>query len=720
MLDKKLQDKIATGVIKLFGVGTLASIFFILYIIVAEFLPLFESVKTEKLYVVESKKEDHVLASNMDVYFENMYKIKKNGTVDIIDLKTNSFKEELKLTQDGKSILGVNKEQKQIITVYASDKSLSHVSLKFKPVFDKEGKREIKLRKKVLSTIETEQASLNHYLSRTLNEEVSIFMYVDNLDKLYLNIVKKFEDFSGEIVEESDESILLENKKVSRILASADGKLIYALTEDKKVHRWTIDEDGELDFKEMLNVKYPAAITASCLMLSGEELVLGYEDGHVEVYSVVYFEERQKRVLVPIHEMKFNDGKIEYLKPSPRNRTLAIGYKDKIDFIFTTNERHLLTVPFAANDFFFSSRGKSFSLMTSKGVEGHELFAPHPEINIDSLFKRVWYSGYSEPDFTWQSSSGSDDFEIKLSFIPLVFGSFKAALYALIFAVILSVLSAIYISQFAGKQVKSFVKPIIEILSTVPSVMVGFIIALWLSPLLDKYLLVLFVSLAMIPVYIIFMVFVARSVSDIKFSGSIEFILALVFVPVFLILSHVLSGWIDGAFFGGDFNEKFKIYMDGTYDMRNSIVISIGMGFAVIPIIFSMAEDALSNVPKGLTSASYALGASPWQTVWNVVLPAAVPGILSGCILGFGRAVGETMIVLMATGNTPIIDMNIFNGLRALSANIAVEMPEAPVGGTLYRSLFLSAALLLVFTSIMNTMAEIIRNKINKNLAGGG
>ena len=152
-----------------------------------------------------------------------------------------------------------------------------------------------------------------------------------------------------------------------------------------------------------------------------------------------------------------------------------------------------------------------------------------------------------------------------------------------------------------------------------------------------------------------------------------------------------------------------------TYDQRNCLVVGLAMGFAVIPIIFTIAEDAFSNVPASLTAASLALGASRWQTaVRVVVLPTASPGVFSAVMIGFGRAVGETMIVLMATGNTPIMDWSIFNGMRTLSANIAVEIPEAPYGGTLYRVLFLSAALLFVLTFVVNTAAELIRQRLRE------
>ncbi len=150
------------------------------------------------------------------------------------------------------------------------------------------------------------------------------------------------------------------------------------------------------------------------------------------------------------------------------------------------------------------------------------------------------------------------------------------------------------------------------------------------------------------------------------------------------------------------------------YDQRNSIVVGLAMGFAVIPIIFTISEDAFSSVPQHLTAASLALGASRWQTATRVVLPTASPGIFSAIMVGFGRAVGETMIVLMATGNTPVLDWSPLNGMRTLSANIAVEVPEAPYGGTLYRVLFLSACVLFLMTFFVNTLAELVRQRLRE------
>jgi phosphate transport system permease protein len=171
---------------------------------------------------------------------------------------------------------------------------------------------------------------------------------------------------------------------------------------------------------------------------------------------------------------------------------------------------------------------------------------------------------------------------------------------------------------------------------------------------------------------------------------------------------------VEGVLFRGDFKLWLKAALDVVYDQRNCLVVGVAMGFAVIPIIFTIAEDAFSSVPSHLTAASLALGASRWQTAVRVVLPTASPGIFSAVMIGFGRAVGETMIVLMATGNTPVLDWSVFNGMRTLSANIAVEIPEAPYGGTLYRVLFLAGGVLFLMTFFVNTIAELIRQRLRE------
>ena len=154
-----------------------------------------------------------------------------------------------------------------------------------------------------------------------------------------------------------------------------------------------------------------------------------------------------------------------------------------------------------------------------------------------------------------------------------------------------------------------------------------------------------------------------------------------------------------------------------TYVQRNALVVGFVMGFAIIPIIYTIAEDALTAVPAHLRAASLGAGATPWQTAIRIVLPTAMSGLFSAVMIGLGRAVGETMIVLMAAGNTPVLDMNVFSGFRTLSANIAVELPEAVRDSTHYRTLFLAAFLLFSMTFLVNTVAEIVRIRFRRRSA---
>ena len=188
-----------------------------------------------------------------------------------------------------------------------------------------------------------------------------------------------------------------------------------------------------------------------------------------------------------------------------------------------------------------------------------------------------------------------------------------------------------------------------------------------------------------------------------------------ILIPTLLIVSIIVissSSLLEDLFFNGD----ARAYVNDIFgfDQRNSLVVGIAMGFAVIPTIFSITEDAVFSVPKHLTQGSLALGATKWQTLIKVVLLTASPGIFSAIMMGLGRAVGETMIVLMATGNTPIMDFNIFSGMRTLAANIAVEMPEAEIASSHYRILFLAAFVLFVLTFIFNTIAEFVRQKLRE------
>jgi phosphate transport system permease protein len=342
---------------------------------------------------------------------------------------------------------------------------------------------------------------------------------------------------------------------------------------------------------------------------------------------------------------------------------------------------------------------------------------PHPEASWRALFGRVWYEGYAQPEYVWQSTGGTDDFEAKFSLTPLVYGTLKGTFYALLFAVPLALLAALYVSEFMHPSVKAYVKPAVEIMAALPSVVLGFLAGLWLAPLVERlvpglFLLPLVEALCILGALLVWRLLPLAVRMRLRTGTEVFLLLPVVVVGAWLAFG--LGGLVEARLLAGDYRGWLLSALGLTYDQRNSLVVGVAMGFAVIPIIFTIAEDSLANVPQHLRAGSLALGANRWQTALRIVLPTASPGIFSAIMIGFGRAVGETMIVLMATGNTPLMDANIFSGFRALSANIAVELPEAPEGGTLFRVLFLAAFLLFCLTFVVNTVAELVRLRLRR------
>ncbi len=282
-------------------------------------------------------------------------------------------------------------------------------------------------------------------------------------------------------------------------------------------------------------------------------------------------------------------------------------------------------------------------LVELKGQELQDIGNPDARINTTSwnmMTEPYRWHGYDKPEFIWQPVSEIPKFNI----IPLIIGSLKATLVALLLSVPLGVGAAIYVSQLARPSVRETVKPAIELLSGIPSVVLGFFALIVLATMLQTV-------------------------------------------------------------FG--------------YESRlNAFVAGVALGLTVIPIIFTISEDALSSVPKAFTHAALALGASPWKAAWQVVLPAAVPGVFAACVLGFGRAIGETMVVLMASGNASIVSGSIFDSCRTLTASIAAELAEVVFGGDHYRILFLLGALLFAATFLTNLLGDVVVHRLKLKLEG--
>jgi phosphate transport system permease protein len=269
-------------------------------------------------------------------------------------------------------------------------------------------------------------------------------------------------------------------------------------------------------------------------------------------------------------------------------------------------------------------------------------------------------------------------------------------------AVPIALASALYASQFMHPRLKAIVKPTVEIMAALPSVVLGFMAGLWLAPNIERVVPGLILSPLITSALVLAVLGGWRTLPGkwrLRLRPGTEVFVLIPVVLAGLWLSFGCGRWIEATLLGGDYRSWLMSALGVTYDQRNSIVVGLAMGFAVIPVIFTIAEDSLANVPPHLTAGSLALGATPWQTAVRVVLPSASPGIFSAVMIGFGRAVGETMIVLMATGNTPIMNWSPFNGFRALSANW--EAPTAAVPRCSSRR-----SLLFALTFLLNTAAS--------------
>ncbi|MFQ5482535.1 MAG: ABC transporter permease subunit, partial [Nitrospinaceae bacterium] len=435
------------------------------------------------------------------------------------------------------------------------------------------------------------------------------------------------------------------------------------------------------------------AVTLLRFLHGGSTLIAGDQKGRVFSAQVVRGKKNIFRVEW-VHAFQAHAHPVTLISYSQRDKGFVTGdASGLLQYHYATSGQTEYTLasglPGDLAGLVLAPKGDGLLALDRNGRLGHwRVDHPHPGITWNALFGEVRYEGYSDAQYMWQSTGGTDEFEPKFSLVPLIFGTLKGTFYALFFAAPLALLAAFYASQFMHRSLMRVVKPTVEYMAALPSVVLGFLGALWLAPRVEELL----PSMLLMPLVVLLMVFAFRFLSDftemkhlITQRPGVEFWILLALVLGGGVLAVFLGEWCEAVFFGGDFRPWVRSTLGLTYDQRNSLVVGMAMGFSVVPIIFTIAEDSLSSVPQHLTAASLALGATRWQTALRVVLPTASPGIFSGVMIGFGRAVGETMIVLMATGNTPVMDLSPFTGFRALSANIAVELPEAPEGGTLFR-----------------------------------
>ena len=527
---------------------------------------------------------------------------------------------------------------------------------------------------------------------------------------------------------ELDESALIEWSSVPQaLLVDPDQRLLYVVGTDGTVSSFDIaDKADPVLLETTTTLAEGVTVNHATFLLGGISLLIADSTGRITQWFPARDERGKARLQAirsfdPDGDFASNDHRLTGIATEQRRKGFfATDSRGSVSIYHTTAHRHIASASIsdaALKTVVVAPRGNGLIVEDVNGqIHVWSVENEHPEVSWQALWQEVWYESFEKPEYLWQSSASNNDFEPKFSLAPLTYGTLKAAFYAMLFAMPLAICGAIYTAYFMSPQMRKIVKPTIEIMEALPTVILGFLAGLWLAPFMETNLMgVIILLFAMPPAIIIFGYAWSRLPTAVqhRFTGGYY---GALLIPVVIIvgwLSFLIGPSIETNLLG----VAMPQWLDSigiTFDQRNAMVVGLAMGFAVIPTIFSISEDAIFGVPKSLTFGSLALGATPWQTLSRVVILTASPGIFSAVMIGLGRAVGETMIVLMATGNTPIMDFNIFEGMRTLSANIAVEMPESELGSSHYRILFLAALVLFIVTFLFNTIAELVRQRMRE------
>lgn len=576
-----------------------------------------------------------------------------------------------------------------------------------------------------LIDIDDNAEALTHIAIQDGEEEATLVAQTAD-GRLLLTHFTKEESLLGDGVSIEREQVALEppEAEVSQLLLDKEQRNLYVLTVDGGIIHFDVSDKQDPQQVQKLYLVDKGLEVTSVEFLAGDiSLLVGDSSGRVVQWFGVR-DERGNKVLTPIREFSLHKGEpdspISRIASEYSRKGFVVVDKSGVLAIYHSTAQRLVlsekASDSAVNTIAIAPRANAIIAEDVKGqVRFWHVENEHPEISWSALWNKVWYESYDKPTYAWQSSSASNDFEPKLSLTPLVYGTIKAAFYAMLLAVPLAIFGAIYTAYFMSPRMRQFVKPSIETMEALPTVILGFLAGLWLAPMMEANLPGIFSLLIFVPAGVLVFAFLWQYLPPSIRHRIPEGWDAALLIPVVVLLGAVAMGLshpIEQAFFNGDMRGWLSNELGVGFDQRNALVVGLAMGFAVIPTIFSITEDAVFSVPKHLSYGSLALGATPWQTLVRVVILTASPGIFSAVMIGLGRAVGETMIVLMATGNTPVMDFSIFQGMRTLSANIAVEMPESEVNSTHYRVLFLAALVLFGVTFIFNTLAELVRQRL--------
>ena len=843
----KYVDRLARGLIAIGGIGTIVAVFLVCFFLLSVVLPLFQGATVGAANELPATwKSLPPVQVGVDEYKELGWALFKDGTVQVFRLTTGDVvAEQNPFAADGETeapdltawtfstrgdeaAFGFSDGTVRTGTIgFAADyvdeadidESLRDMDVGDVRAFENGVARRLsesqfrlqRLAPEVSEPTESASQSPIVLIDQFERSSGPIFCTVSADGSIHVNSVRERENLlTGEItstVTSASLPVPPVKEKASHLLLSGLGDMVYVAWEDGRLIRFDI---GDLDDPQQVEdvdlvPDSNAKLTSLHFLLGRSTLLAGDSLGRVSTWFPVRLEDSESLdgwTLAKAHELPAHDATVTALAASPRSRLMAAGYADgQVKLLYVTSGETVasLSIPGDApvQTITVAPKGDAAVAVTGSGITWWEFDPGHPEVSFGTLFRPVWYEGYSEPEHVWQTSSGQDAAEAKLGLWPLVFGTLKAVFYSMLFGAPLALLAALYTSEFLQPRYKARIKPTIEMMASLPSVVLGFLAGLVIAPLVENIVPRVITMLYMTPLVVLTCAYVWQLVPPKTAIGLARFrflLILLVAIPAGLVVGWFfgplverllfagdLRAWLDGQVgsavggwmllflpFGGVATAaimargvnpwirnisgnwsrsrsalvefiKFVFavglaiviaaaisllltslrldprgtYLD-TYVQRNAMIVGFIMGFAIIPLIYTIADDALSSVPEHLRSASLGAGATPWQTAIRIVIPTAMSGLFSAVMIGLGRAVGETMIVLMAAGNTSILEWNIFNGFQTLSAAIATELPEAPPGETHYRVLFLAALTLFVMTFAVNTVAEMVRLRFRR------
>ncbi|MBD3611259.1 MAG: ABC transporter permease subunit [Hydrogenovibrio crunogenus] len=724
LIDKGWASSISVG-----GVSVILSVLLIMVFLVYVVAPLFMTATVDKHseYDLPGSAAEKTLFYGMDEYKETAMRITQSGKMIGFDARDGHILTESDLPLNGRQVTSfatVNNPNK-IIAFGLSDGTVLFAKYDYKVSYP----NNVRTITPSLTfpygedPIELGDAAIKKVAARVNDSQLVLAYQVEGDNSVQLKQFDKIESMltEGITLEEYASGTVSNNLSTDWLMLGGNMRNLYLVSDNGAALYFNIGDVSSPELLQKVNLVTGEETISSLHFLLGDySLMVGTNKGRVLQWFPVR-DENNNFQLESIRNFKVSDKPVTYIAiEHNRKGFVTLDQSNQINLYNATSERHLASEHLSSglNYILMAQRANGALVETSDGkVITYDIENEHPDVSFSSLWGKVWYEGYEEPSYTWQSSSASADFEPKFSMVPLTFGTIKAALYSMLFAVPIAVLAAIYTAFFMDNKTRQVVKPAIELIEALPTVILGFLAGLWLAPYMEANLAGFFAIVIVVPLGVMLFGF-----SWSKLPEPLRLLVptgkrAILMIPVVIFLGWAalsLSSPIENTFFNGDMRHWLTYSAGIDFDQRNALVIGFAMGFALIPTIFSVAEDAIYNVPSYLVNGSLALGASGWQTLVGVVLPTASPGIFSAIMLGFGRGIGETMIVLMASGNTPLMDVNIFQGMRTLSANLAVEMPEAEVYSSHYRVLFLSGLILFIFTFVFNTLAEVVRERMRR------